>query len=105
MWMWDCVWVVGMWRCGVVWSCDRVVVWPCGCVVVRPCGSTLVTEAALKHPEDPASEDPEEWSRWRYGCAATHMLHQAHGMGWWSLLMLHNALCIAALKAWASQAP
>ena len=96
---------VGMWGCGDVgmWGCG--VVWPCGCVVVRLCGSTLVTEAALKYPEDPASEDPEEWSRSHYGRAATHMPHQAHGMGWWSLLMLHNALCIAALKAWASQAP
>ena len=53
---------VGMWGWGVVWSCGCVVVWPCGCVVVRPCGSMLVTEATLKHPEDPASEDLEEWS-------------------------------------------
>ena len=67
----------------------------------------MITEAAgaLKHPdhEGPVhvSEDPEEWSR--HGRAATRMMNQAHGMGWRSLLMLHNELCIAALKAWASR--
>ena len=100
MWLCGCV-DVGL--CVDVELCGRVAVWLCGRVAMRLCGSTLVTEAALKHPENPANEDPEEWSR--YGRAATHMLHQAHGMGWWSLLMLHNALCIAAPKARASLAP
>ena len=125
-WPWGCE-VVRLCGCGVVcvgcargdvgmWGC--VVVWPCGCVAMWRqwrrmclCGSTLFTEAALKYPEGPASEGPEGWPR--YGRAATHvcMPHQAHGMGWRSLLMLHNALCMAAgaltpqVKAWVSQAP